>query len=171
MADNNKELVLAGKISSPHGIKGLVKVFSYLDSPENFGSYKNYFDVEGKKIKLKYHFSKKNFAIIEINEVRDRNSAEKEREKEIFIDKKDLPQTEKNEFYHNDLIGLKVLDYKTGIEIGHIIAIHNFGAGDIIEIETNDEKCEMFSFDEKTFPKIEVKKSAIYLNRPKTINT
>ena len=80
--------------------------------------------------------------------------------KEIFIDKNQLPKLKKNNWYHYDIVGLEVKD-KNNNNIGKVLALYNFGAGDIIEIKYISNKTEMFPFT-KDFVK-EIKNSEGYL--------
>lgn len=155
-----KDIFLAGVVSSAQGIRGQVKVYSYLESPENFKKYKLY-DSNGVKLGAKYSFSKKNFAILSLENIKDRNQAQElaNQKFEIYIKRADLDGVDEGEFYNIDLIGLRVIELGQGElngssdisnnhkinlekvkditekELGHITNILNFGAGDIVEVE------------------------------------
>ena len=171
ISDNNKsKTIKAGKISSAHGVKGYVKIYSYLESPENFKLYQNFFDESGNKIEIDFKFTKGNFIIAELNNIKSREEAEKAKGKEIFILKSDLPELQNDdEFYYDDLIGLEVICSNTQKKLGTIKAVHNFGADDIVEIEYNDGNKEIFNFNEKNFPELNLKQRQIHFRKPDII--
>lgn len=149
--------ILAGKIVGAHGIRGGIKILSYLEKPQNFGVYKNFY-IDSKRILLELNFVKNNIAVVNIEGVKKREQAEELVGKEVFIDKSELPKLAEGEFYYSDLIGLKVIEKGTFKEVGKIIAVENFGAGEVIEISFADKTKEkkLFAFNQKTFPKIDL---------------
>ncbi len=159
------KLTLAGKIISAHGIKGAVKVFSYLEMPENFQNFKNLYDKTGNKIIFKYLSSYKNQAVLLINNNKNRNQAEELKNLELYINREDLPNLSENYFYYEDLKNLKVLD-KNKSEIGIVTNVISNGSNDIIEIKFNNNEIELFAFTKITFPEIDVEKGFLTLNPP-----
>lgn len=161
---DKKEYIKAGKIIGAHGIRGGIKVYSYLESPKNFGKYKQFY-IDGKAVEIELNFIKDNVAVLDIDGIRKRELAEELIGKEIYISKKDLPELKKGEFYYSDLIGLKVLE--NGKETGVIADIQNFGAGDIIEVKFNDErKTKMFNYNKTNFPEINKERGFAVLTSP-----
>ncbi len=154
------KLILAGKLVSPHGVKGRVKVYSYLESPENFSLYKNFYDKDWNKIKIEICSIQKNCAIIELSDIKDRNQAEKIIGKEIYIKQSDLPELEDNFYYYSDLIGIKILSVE-GNDIGIISNVCNYGAGEIVEIKFSNGTKDFFSFTKNNFPEINIEESYI----------
>ena len=155
---DKEKYIPIGKIVTAHGIRGGLKVFSYLEKPENFEKYKRFY-IDGKEIKLELNFIKGTTVVIDIEGLRKRELAEALIGKEIFIGKDELPELKGDEFYYSDLIGLKVVEKATGKDIGEITAVENFGAGDLFEIKFKDskDKNKLFAFSKKTFPNINVK--------------
>ena len=111
-----------------HGVTGEVrlKVFT-----EDLGQYKLF---NGGALTLKSVRPGSNGAIARIAEVTDRNAAEAMRGTELTVPRSSLPPLEDGEYYHTDVIGLDVVS-TDGEAIGRVVAIDNFGAGDVIEIE------------------------------------
>ncbi|MDX1950507.1 MAG: ribosome maturation factor RimM [Rickettsiales bacterium] len=165
MNQENEKYIIAGKVASPHGIRGAVKIFSYLEKPENFSNFKNFYDKNGGKISLKILSVHKNLAIAEINNSKTREEAEKLKNFEIFIKRKDLPNLDKNFYYYEDLKNLSVKS-SVNENIGVISDVINFGSNDILEITYNDGKKELFAFTKKTFPEINIKDRFIIINPP-----
>jgi 16S rRNA processing protein RimM len=149
----NPSLMLAGKISTPYGLNGMVKVISYMQSPADIFCY-TIFDNQNQEvpIAIKKEVSKNCF-IVKINAIDNRTMAEQLGKIELFIDKDQLPPLAEDEFYASSLKQLPVVNV-TGKTIGKIIAVHNFGAGDIIEITFNNGSSQMYAFNSQTFPQI-----------------
>ena len=135
----DKKICIA-KIVSSHGIKGEVKIKTFLDDPNGITKFKNIFNKNGdKEFQIKGVRGRKNeFLIAKIKGCDDRNEADRLRGTEFYISRDELPETKKGQFYYNDLIGLLVVE--DGKEIGVVKNVYNFGAGDILEIKLNNQK-------------------------------
>ena len=97
---------------------------------------------------------------VKIKGVDDRNVAETLIGTGLYIERTKLPQTEEDEFYHTDLIGLMALTSK-GEKVGTVNALYNFGAGDLIEIRTSENRLEMLPFTKEYVPTINLKEGYI----------
>ena len=149
-------LIIVAKISAPFGIKGLAKVISFMQNPEDIFSHQLY-DQNNTPYKLtKYSTTNKNSFVAQINDITNRTIIESLGKINFYIDKKSLTQLNDDEFYALDLIGLKVKNTKHE-DIGIVKNIYNFGAGDILEIEFNDGSMYMYPFLKVYFPQIEDK--------------
>lgn len=160
---SKEEYIKAGKIIGAHGIRGGMKVYSYLESPKNFANYKKFF-IDKQPVELELNFVKDTVAVIDIEGIRKRELAEAYIGKEIYILKSELPKLNKGEFYYTDLIGLKVK--QNGKDTGTITNIQNYGAGEIIEIKFNNGKTRLFAFSKKIFPEINKEAGYVILNAP-----
>ena len=131
------EKVTIGKIVSPHGVKGLFKVLVYSENEDSFFSHKSYFKVKNKKIDIIKKFNKGNFIVCESATIQSREQVNEIINEDIVISATDLKKNynNKNEFFHRDLIGCKVINFNSE-EIGNVKAIHNFGAGDLLELDS-----------------------------------
>jgi 16S rRNA processing protein RimM len=116
-----------------HGVAGEVrlKVFA-----EDLAAYKSF---NNGALTLKSARAGNNGTIARFAEVPDRNAAEALRGTELTVPRAALPLLEAGEYYHADLIGLAVVS-TDGEAIGRVVAIDNFGAGDVIEIERESGK-------------------------------
>lgn len=135
--DQSPKRVCLGRIAAPHGVKGLVKILPYGDDPTLLESaeavYTSETGFDTLKISLKNKLGK--YILAHIDGCDDRNASEDLKGTEFFVERDVLPDLEDGEgFYYEDLVGLKVLD-KDGKHIGKIIAVENFGAGDLLEIQ------------------------------------
>ncbi|MFA6122973.1 MAG: ribosome maturation factor RimM [Sphingomonas sp.] len=132
-------------IIGAHGVTGEVrlKVFT-----EDLSSYKVF---NGGALTLKSVRHGSNGAIARIAEVTDRNAAEALRGTELTVPRSALPPLEPGEYYHADLLGLPVVSLE-GETLGQVVAIDDFGAGDVIEVERPDKKRFMVPMNADAVP-------------------
>jgi 16S rRNA processing protein RimM len=129
-------------ITSSHGVRGQVKIHSFLDDPLDVLSHTPLTDLSGKReFKLKKHGVKESLLIVSIDGVDDRNAADLLRGTELFALMKDIP-------LKNKLTGMEARLIDSNV-YGRVIGVFNFGAGDIIEIEFEDGKTEMIPLTEQ----------------------
>lgn len=129
-------LILLGTIGAAHGIKGEVRIASHTEDPETIAAYGPLnTDRPGLTVTIEAARLNKTVLIARLKGVRDRNQAEALNGVSLFIPRDRLPEIgEEDDFYHADLIGLDARIAATGASIGAVIALHNYGAGDLIEI-------------------------------------
>jgi len=126
--------ILLAQIGAPHGIKGEVRVKPF-GEPDMLDQYGKLETKEGKKFKIKRMRPQKNMMVVKFEGVNTREEAEALNRVELFIDRTKLPELEEeDEFYIEDLIGMDVLD-ESGVQLGTVLAVPNFGAGDMIEVK------------------------------------
>jgi len=138
--------ILLGEIGAAHGIKGEVRIAAHTQHPEAIASYGPLeTDRPGLLVTITNCRVQKNVVVATIKGVPDRNAAEKLNGTKLFIDRERLPPPEdEDDFYHADLIGLGArLD--TGVVLGTITAVPNFGAGDLIEV-TDSQSGDTFLY-------------------------
>lgn len=136
----SKDFIKIAQIADAHGIKGEVKLRSFSEDPDFFINTPILHDKNGSKtFEITVTGRVKEYVIARINNISDRNAAELLKNMELYIPITALPELEDGEFYYNDLIDLEAR-LPSGETYGIIIAVHNFGAGDIIEIETPSGK-------------------------------
>lgn len=128
-------LLLLGVIVGAKGIKGEVKIKSFTEYPEDIAAYGPLQDASGKTIyNLKVVGQSKGLPVVRIKGISDRNAAEALKGTELYVSRDRLPETEEaEEYYHADLIGLSVF-FQDGTKFGTILRLHDFGAGDMLEI-------------------------------------
>lgn len=170
--------ILIAKITSPHGIKGEVNLTIFSSNIDNFENYQ-LFDQEGNSLKLKI-ITKKNSikinslgdsqVIARMENITDRNLAENIRNLEIFTNRSEFKETNKNEFYIVDLIGLEVRDLEDQ-KIGIVKNVLDHGASAILEINFLENKIpsglsavESIAFSNDFFPEVDIEKGFIRLN-------
>ena len=129
------EKILLGRIGAAHGIKGEVRIATHTEEPENIAGYGPLAtNRPGLTITITKVRRQKNVVVATIEGVSDRTAAERLNGIELYVDRDRLPDPDdEDDFYHADLIGLEAR-IDNGTVIGTVAAIHNHGAGDIIEI-------------------------------------
>ena len=138
--------ICLGVIVGVHGVLGHLKIKAYTDNPAALDRYGPVSLDDGRLLHLKVKsVSPKGPVIAMAQEVTDRNEAELMRGLELFIKRDALPPTANDEVYHTDLVGLEARD-NDGVAIGVIVGLHDFGAGDIIEVKPPSGPTMMLPF-------------------------
>jgi 16S rRNA processing protein RimM len=140
LAELDQPVVLAAIVGA-HGIAGEVRLKLFTD---DLASY-TMLDAGGRPLTLKKVRPGPNGAVARFAEITDRNAAEALRGVTLSVTRAALPPLAEGEFYHADLIGLPVVSFE-GDALGVVIAIENFGAGDIVELRKPDGKTAMIPF-------------------------
>ena len=139
-------LICLGVIVGVHGVRGHLKIKAYTDNPAALDRYGPVSLDDGRLLHLKIKsVSPKDTVIALAQEVTGRNEAELMRGLELFIKRDALPPTANDEVYHTDLVGLEARD-NDGVVIGVIVGLHDFGAGDIIEVKPPSRPTMMLPF-------------------------
>jgi 16S rRNA processing protein RimM len=160
-------LVLLGRINAAQGLRGEVRVTSFTENPENIATYGPLTDQNGRSFTIEaVRVIKGSVLAARLAGVGDRPSAEALKGVELYVKKSRLPVADENEWYHDDLLGLRA-DGEDGVEIGEVVAIQNYGAGDLLEIRLKGSRqTALVPFTETAVPKIEVKAGRIVVILP-----
>ena len=128
-------LVRVGVILGPRGLKVHFKVKSFTKEPCDLSAYGPVVLDNGQTLRLSVLATKANrVVIVKADGLASREDVEGLRGRTIKIQRESLPELEQDEFYHVDLIGATVINLR-GNDIGKVVALHNFGAGDIVEVK------------------------------------
>jgi 16S rRNA processing protein RimM len=160
--------VLLGVVIGAQGLKGEVKVKTFTQSPEKLGAYGALHDKDGRAFTVASVRAAKDIAVASFKEITDRNTAEALKGVELFVSRGALPQTEAEEFYHADLVGLAAEDTE-GRAIGIVRAIHNFGASDVIEIVRADGDEVFLPFTREVAQLIDTEAGRIVIAAPEEV--
>ncbi len=147
--------VLIATIGGAHGIRGEVRVKSFTEDPEDVGAYGPLFDARGNRYTVKSARAQKTVVVVRFAEIGDRNAAEALNGTELFVPRDSLPAEGEDEFYQADLVGL-VARTADGEVIGEVVAFHDFGAGDILEIAPDGGRSVMIPFTQEAVPEIDL---------------
>jgi 16S rRNA processing protein RimM len=150
--------ICVARIGAAHGVRGEVKLWSFTEDPAAVAQYGPLETQDGTRcFEIEALRAAKDHFVARIAGVNDRDAAEKLRNIELYIPRARLPKIEEADtFYHADLVGLDAVT-PDGARVGTVHALHNFGAGDIIEIAPDGGgEPLMLPFNETTVPKIDV---------------
>jgi 16S rRNA processing protein RimM len=128
-------LVALGIFGAPHGVRGQVRVKSYTEDPSAIGRYGALTDrARRRAFELgDVRVLKEDMLVVRVKHVASREAAERLNGVELFARREQLPPPSEDEFYHDDLVGLEAMT-REGERLGTIVALRNFGAGDILEV-------------------------------------
>jgi 16S rRNA processing protein RimM len=168
--DPQDDLVLMGRIGAAHGIKGEVRIQSFTDDPLAIRTYSPLLtERPGLSITISTARQGKGVIIARLADVNDRNSAEKLNGVGLFVSRDRLPPADDvDDFYHTDLIGLDARR-QDGSVIGQVIAVLNFGAGDLIEIREPDGATALFPFKRDFVPEIDLDAGFLTIVEPEDV--
>ena len=142
---NKKKFILAGSILGLHGLKGYIKVKSFLENPKDLFNFDKYLIKNISFSSLTLKFNKKSVFICELAGIDSMEEAKNFVKADIFICRSSLPETDEDEIYLNDLISFNV-ELESGLCLGELIKFYDFGGGPIIVVKHgNEEKMLPFS--------------------------
>ena len=146
-------LVVIGVIGAPHGVRGAVRVNMALSEPMHLKKYDAVHLQNGTLLKLKsVRPDKGTMVVVQFEGVDTRDAAQALTLKTIAVPRDAFPEVAEDEFYHADLIGLAASD-ESGAPQGEVVAVHNFGAGDILEIR-GEGRSFMVGFTKALVPQV-----------------
>ena len=139
-------LLPIGVIVGPQGIRGQFKVKPFTVKPQSISAYGPVTTDSGRQLILQIMFvNAKGLAIVSADGVDTRDAAELLRGGKLYIARDSLPKPDHGEFYHADLLGMMV-NGQDGAQLGNLVAIHDFGAGEIAELATGKGSTIMVPF-------------------------
>lgn len=141
-----EEQITLAAVAGAHGISGEVRLKLFAETIESLKRYKAV-QVGERKLTLQWVKAGGATPIARFAEINDRSAAEALRGRLVTVARSELPPLEAGEYYQADLIGLPCESLE-GAVLGTVVAVENFGAGDIIEIEKQDGKRTMVPFRE-----------------------
>jgi 16S rRNA processing protein RimM len=160
--------VLAGVITAAHGIKGEVKLKSFTTDPRAIAAYGPLLASTGEHLEIQKLKVQKDGFIAALKGVGDRNKAEALKGVELFLQRSQLPEAEEGEVYVYDLIGLQAVT-PGGDTFGTVVAVPNFGAGDLLEIRRDGVKeTVLVPFAQDYVPKVDLERKELVLDLPET---
>jgi len=136
LANAARPVTLAA-IAGAHGVRGEVRLKLFGEGAESLRAF-SVFEAGDRKLTLKSVRPANQGAVATFAEITDRSAAEALRGTVLTVPRSALPLLPDGEYYHHDLLGLPCVS-TDGTAIGHVAAVENFGAGDILEIEKPGE--------------------------------
>ncbi len=157
MTTTSPNFICLGEVVAVQGIKGQVRIKTYTENPEDLTSYGVLQDEKGTSCEVQIvSVRSANLVIARLSGCNDRNQAETFVGTKLLIAHDQLPVLQDDEFYYDDLIGLQAVDDDQK-PIGIVKAVHNYGAGDFLEITTEDSKNFLLPFNKESVPVISLK--------------
>lgn len=149
MANADRPVTLAA-IAGAHGVRGEVRLKLFGEGADALRAFST-FDAGARKLTLKSVRPANQGAVASFAEITDRSAAEALRGTLLTVPRSALPPLGPGEYYHHDLIGLTCIS-ADGASVGRVVAVENFGAGDILEIEKPDGKRFMVPMTAQAVP-------------------
>ncbi len=157
--------ICLGQIGAPHGVCGQVRLRSFTSDPEAIAAYGSLQTENGRILQLESLRRAKDHFVAAFAGICDRDAAEQLANAKLYVPRERLPQlAEPDEYYHADLIGLAAIN-REGRRLGSVVAVHNFGAGDLIEVGLDAGQTEMLPFDTLHVPDVDVGAGRIVISR------
>lgn len=159
--------VCIARIGAPHGVRGEVRLWSFATDPLALARYGPLETAEGDRFEITSLRAAKDCLVARIAGVTDRNAAERLVNVELFVPRARLPDlADADEYYHTDLIGLTAVD-AAGTEFGTVVAIQNFGAGDLIEVQpAAGGETVLLPFTKAVVPAVDILAGRIVVDPP-----
>lgn len=162
--------ICIAKFGAAHGVRGEIRLWPFTENPLAVANYGPLETADGKRqFEIASLRAAKDHLVARIKGVDTRNDAETLNGLELFVGREKLPATDDGEFYHADLIGLAAVTTDDR-PLGHIIAVHNFGAGDIIEIASgNGGETRLLPFSDAVVPTVDLANARAVIVLPEEI--
>jgi 16S rRNA processing protein RimM len=150
--------ICVAQIGAAHGVRGEVRLWSFTGDPMAVATYGPLESEDGRqRFEIEALRPAKDHFVARLAGVSDRTAAEKLTNVKLYVSRDKLPPVEDDEtFYHADLIGLAAVT-PDGASLGTVTAIHNFGAGDLIEIRPEGGDALLVPFTSRAVPEIDMK--------------
>ena len=166
-ARSSEARVCLGQIGAAHGVRGEVRLRSFTSDPAAIADYGPLETDDGRVLEIETLRPAKDHFVARLSGICDRDAASALANTKLYVPRERLPATaEPDEFYHADLVGLAVID-PAGNRLGTVVGIHNFGAGDLIEVRTEKgSKTELLPFDTTHVPAVDITAGKIVVDPP-----
>ncbi len=162
--------ICIARIGAAHGVRGAVKLWTFTEDPLAVRAYGPLATRDGaRKFEIASAREAKGHLVATLKGIATREDAERLNGIELYIAREKLPATDDDEYYHADLIGLAAVNAANEL-IGRVIAIHNFGAGDIIEIAPPQGATMLLPFTNAVVPTVDLKGGRVVIELPEEID-
>jgi 16S rRNA processing protein RimM len=162
--------ICIARIGAAHGVRGAVKLWTFTEAPLAVMKYGPLATRDGtRKFEIATAREAKGHLVATLKGIATREDAERLNGVELYIARAKLPATGEDEYYHADLIGLAAVTPANEL-LGQVIAIHNFGAGDIIEIAPAHGATLLLPFTNAVVPSVDLKGGCVVIELPEEID-
>ena len=161
--------ICVARIGAAHGVRGAVKLWTFTEDPLAVKRYGPLVTKDGaRQFEVTHVREAKGHLVATLKGIATREEAERLNGVELYVAREKLPETGEDEYYHADLIGLAAVD-AAGEPLGRVIAIHNFGAGDIIEIAPPNGATMLLPFTNAVVPTVDLEGGRVVIELPDEI--
>jgi 16S rRNA processing protein RimM len=161
--------ICVARIGAAHGVRGAVKLWPFTEDPLAVMDYGPLTTKDGaRQFEVTHARPAKDHLVATIKGVATREDAERLNGIELYIAREKLPATDHDEYYHADLIGLAAVN-AANEPIGRVLAIHNFGAGDIIEIAPPSGPTMLLPVTNAVVPTVDLANGRVVIELPQEI--
>jgi len=144
MTSGGERRIALAAVAGAHGVKGELRLKLFSDSIESLSTHEKLY-VGGAERRLLTIRESGKMPVARFEGIADRSAAEALRGSLVEVDRSALPPLEEGEYYHADLIGLPAVDGE-GARVGRVVAVENYGAGDLLEVELPDGRRSLIPF-------------------------
>jgi 16S rRNA processing protein RimM len=161
--------ICVARIGAAHGVRGAVKLWTFTEDPLAVRHYGPLSTKDGmRQFEVTHVREAKDHLVATLKGVATREDAERLNGIELYIAREKLPATDDDEYYHADLIGLAAVN-AANEPVGRVVAIHNFGAGDIIEIAPAHGPTMLLPFTNAVVPTVDLANERVVIELPEEI--
>jgi len=161
--------VCVARIGAAHGVRGAVKLWTFTEDPLAVQSYGPLMTKDGaRQFEIANLRAAKDHLVATFKGIASRNDAEKLNGIELYVPREKLPAIDDGEYYHADLVGLAAVT-AADEPLGRVVAIHNFGAGDIIEIAPPKGATLLLPFTNAVVPTVDIAGGRVVIELPQEI--
>ena len=161
--------ICIARIGAAHGVRGAVKLWTFTEDPFAVKTYGPLLTKDGaRSFEVATAREAKGHLVATLKGIATREDAERLNGLELYVAREKLPATEEDEYYHADLIGLAAVNAASE-PIGRVTAIHNFGAGDIIEIAPAHGATMLLPFTNAVVPSVDLAAGRVVIELPDEI--
>jgi 16S rRNA processing protein RimM len=160
------EKVLVGIFGAPHGVRGEIRLKSYMQDPLGIADHGALNDSAGRAYEIvAARLLNDDVLVARVKGIADRDSAQKLTNEKLFLSREKLPPPDEDEFYCRDLIGLRA-ETRDGVLLGTIVAVPNYGAGDILEIAPPAGETLLLPFTRAVVPEVDLAGGKVIVEPP-----
>ena len=161
--------VCIARIGAAHGVRGAVKLWTFTEDPFAVKRYGPLSTKDGaRQFEVTSAREAKGHLVAQLKGIATRDEAERLNGIELYVPREKLPATDEDEYYHADLIGLAAVT--TADEaLGRVVAIHNFGAGDILEIAPPHGATMLLPFTNAVVPTVDIAGGRVLIELPQEV--
>lgn len=161
--------ICVARIGAAHGVRGAVKLWTFTEDPLAVKQYGPLTTKDGtRQFEVTHVREAKDHLVATLKGIASREDAERLNGLELYIARDKLPETDEGEYYHADLIGLAAVN-AADEPLGRVTAIHNFGAGDIIEIAPAHGPTMLLPFTNAVVPTVDLAGGRVVIELPQEI--